>query len=189
MGFTYDFYTTIEEVEYATEVHKTQLLLKALVLDDKQAEKYSDILQKYTYDFSNMNTESYKELCMQKRSESCYYFKEDTDGFDAKIKLDDPKLVFFSVPYEKGWTAEINGEPAEIEKVSYGFMAEKCPSGDNTITFRYKTAGLAEGRIITFVGAGILAAYIAVGYALRKKAAAKSPEAEAANEENNSQDN
>ncbi|MGN0623384.1 MAG: YfhO family protein [Oscillospiraceae bacterium] len=189
MGFTYDYYTTNEEVEYATEVHKTQLLLKALVLDDRQAKKYSDILQKYTYDFSDMNTESYKELCMQKRSESCYYFKEDTNGFDAKIKLDDPKLVFFSVPYEKGWTAEINGEPAEIEKVSYGFMAVKCPSGDNTITFRYKTAGLAEGRIITFVGAGILIAYIAVGYALRKKAAAKPSEAEAANAENNSQDN
>lgn len=176
MGFAYDYYTTNEEVEFAAEVHKTRMLLKALVLDDKQIEKYSDILDKYYYDFTDMNSGSYEALCREKRSESCYYFKEDTNGFDARIDLESPKLVFFSVPYEKGWTAEVNGRPVDIEKVSYGFMAVKCPSGDSEITFRYKTAGLAEGKIITFVGAGLLVAYAAAGYVLKKRSVTKAKE-------------
>ena len=116
-----------------------------------------------------LTSEKYKTVCEEKRDNSCYYFNEDTNGFDAKIDLDESKLVFFSVPYEQGWTAEVNGEPADIEKVSYGFMAVKCPAGDNTITFRYKTAGLAEGKIISLAGWGILVVYIAANFAYRKK--------------------
>lgn len=169
MGFTYDYYTTDSVIETAQEVHKTNILLEAVVLDKEQIAKYSDILEQYEYDRAKLNTESYKKVCEEKRTESCYYFKEDTNGFDAAIKLDQPKLVFFSVPYETGWTAEVNGKPADIEKVSYGFMAVKCPAGDSTIKFSYETAGLAEGKIITAAGIVILIAYVAVNYAMLRK--------------------
>ena len=33
-----------------------------------------------------------------------------------KSILKKSKLVFFSVPYDKGWTAYVNGKPADIEK-------------------------------------------------------------------------
>lgn len=169
MGFTYDYYTTDGIIRSAQEVHKTNILMNAVVLDQSQVIKYSDILKKYSYAPSELTADNYKAACEEKRAHSCYYFKEDTNGFDAKIDLDESKLVFFSVPYEQGWTAEVNGEPAEIEKVSYGFMAVKCPAGDNTITFRYKTAGLAEGKIISAAGWGILLIYIAAGYIYSKK--------------------
>lgn len=169
MGFTYDYYTTDSVIQSAQEVHKTNILMEALVLDQSQIVKYSDILKPYDYDTSKLTSEKYKMVCEEKRDNSCYYFKEDTNGFDAKIDLDESKLVFFSVPYEQGWTAEVNGEPADIEKVSYGFMAVKCPAGDNTITFRYKTAGLAEGKIISLAGWGIFVVYIAANFAYRKK--------------------
>lgn len=169
MGFTYDYYTTDGIIQSAQEVHKTNILMNAVVLDQSQIIKYSDILKKYSYTPSELTADNYKVTCEEKRTHSCYYFKEDTNGFDAKIDLDESKLVFFSVPYEQGWTAEVNGEPAEIEKVSYGFMAVKCPAGDNTITFRYKTAGLAEGKIISAAGWGILLIYVAAGYIYGKK--------------------
>ncbi len=169
MGFAYDKYVDSKTIEDATEVRKTSILTEALVLNKNQVEKYSDIVTKFDEDTAPLDTDEYRSACLEKKGQSCYYFKESTNGFDAAIELDSPHLVFFSVPYESGWTAEVNGEPAVIEKVSYGFMAVKCPAGDSSITFRYKTAGLAEGQIISIVGAGILAIYLAAAYVTKKK--------------------
>ena len=62
---------------------------------------------------------------------------------------DKPQLVLFSVPYNEGWTAEVNGRTAEVEKVDGGLMAVKTESGRNTIVFRYETPGLKYGIIIS----------------------------------------
>ena len=68
--------------------------------------------------------------------------------------------------YDKGWTAYVNGKPADIEKVSYGFMAVKADAGENTIEFRYETPGLKIGIVISIIGLICLGAYIVV---FRKK--------------------
>lgn len=60
-----------------------------------------------------------------------------------------PRL--FSVPYEEGWSATVNGKPAEVEKVSVGFMAVKVPAGTSQIRFNYRTPGLTLGIL---AGAG-----------------------------------
>lgn len=170
MGFTYDYYTTDDTVQMAQDIKRPNVLLEAVVLDTDQIMKYADILDNYQYNASNMNDEEYyTELCAEKRESCCYYFKEDTHGFDAKINLDEDKLVFFSVPYEDGWTAQINGQDAEIEKVSYGFMAVRCPAGDNTIRFNYETAGFKTGRLMSVAGAGIFVVYMVIGYIGDKK--------------------
>lgn len=89
--------------------------------------------------------------------------------------LEGDKLVFFSVPYEDGWTATVNGAEAEIEKVSYGFMAVLCHDGENEIRFNYKTAGLTEGKIITLSGFIIFAAYVGGNYCYSRKKKAVEP--------------
>lgn len=64
--------------------------------------------------------------------------------------------MFFSVPYEDGWSATVNGEKAAIYKVNVGFMAVACQAGqDIVIRFDYMTPGLVYGVVIT-VGAVLL---------------------------------
>ena len=67
------------------------------------------------------------------------------------MKLDSRNLVFFSVPYDEGWTATVNGKPVDVEEVDNGLMAVPAEAGDNTIEFHYETPGLhaqhsAEGQ-------------------------------------------
>ncbi len=169
MGFAFDKYITDSAIQNSSDnADKANLLMEGLVLDDVQIKKYSDCIE--AYDTNQVrNRASYAKACEARRSQSCYYFKESSEGFDAKINLDNNRLVFFSVPYDKGWTAEVNGAPATIEKVSYGFMAVRCSKGDNTITFKYKTPGLTAGTVITFTGIGIFAAYIGISVYMSRK--------------------
>ncbi len=147
---------TREEYDQVPEDDRNLLLLKTMVLDDEQALRYGDILNH----FEGLNSVSYTESgyfadCLARRSMSCSSFERDNSGFTATIQADKDRLVFFSVPYESGWSATVNGEPAQIEQVNVGFMAVRVPAGESTIRFDYETPGLKLGACVT-VGAFLL---------------------------------
>ena len=53
------------------------------------------------------------------------------------------------MPYDDGFTATVNGQPAQIEKVDGGLMAVLAPAGESEIVFRYHTPGLAQSTAVT----------------------------------------
>ncbi len=72
--------------------------------------------------------------------------------------------MFFSVPFEEGWSAEVDGKPVDIEKVNVGFMAVKV-SGDgteHTIHFTYRTPGFKPGIVISCAAVLLFAAYFVI---------------------------
>lgn len=163
MGFTYDYYMTEDESSNHTEQTRERSLLRALVISEEDAEKYGDIITEIPSEMMRkLNAGSYLEDCTEKQKNACSEFDYDSEGFEAKITLDKSKLVFFSVPYDKGWTAYVNGEPTEIVKANYGFMAVKGDVGDNKITFEYHTPGLKAGLIISSAGILLLCGYLII---------------------------
>lgn len=168
MGYTFDYY--VSQSGYELCGSKDKMLLKAIVLSRSQMAKYSDILtelpESQALDFSDTTM---SQDCTNRRDSACSSFKTDNYGFTSKITLDKDNLVFFSVPYDSGWSATVNGKPADIEKVDIGFMAVKCNSGDNTIRFTYKTPGLNAGLALTGSSAAALVIYLLVSNSLRRK--------------------
>lgn len=165
MGFAYDSFVTEKSAASLKEGERERLLLRSLVLTGEQAEKYSDILTDRSNDTAPGKSD-YEALCREKQAAASSSFSFSSDRFEAEISLDRPGLVFFSVPYSDGWTAEVNGKKADVERVSYGFMAVRADAGDNTIVFRYRTPGLTAGLLITAAGIVLLAAYLII---FRKK--------------------
>ncbi len=162
MGFTYDTYVTQDMLEGRTDMTRERLLIHSLVLTPEQAETYQDIIQPADAASYTPSEEAYLEYCKAHAAESCENFTYDSSHFSGTITLSQPKLVFFSVPYDKGWTATVNGEPVTVENVSGGFMAVRCEAGENEIVFRYDTPGLKAGVCITLGGILLLAVYIAL---------------------------
>ena len=150
MGFCYDSYITREEYDRVSEDNRNLLLLKTMVLDDEQVLRYGDILNHFEeIDSVAYTQEGYFADCLARRSMACSTFERDNSGFTATISTDKDRLVFFSVPSEGGWTATVNGEPAQIEQVNVGFMAVRVPEGESTIRFDYETPGLKLGACVT----------------------------------------
>lgn len=174
MGFTYDYYTTAEEMEELDNKYfRSQALLEALVLSGEQIERHEDILEHYDISKSKYEYARLKEISTEKTSSACEYFHTDKNGFSAAITLDSDELVFFSVPYDEGWSASVNGEPVQIEKVSYGFMAVRCSSGKSEIRFDYVSKPTLYGAYISLGGLFILVVYIIIcGYRVKKMASA-----------------
>ena len=166
MGFTYDYYTTPEALEGKTDTAKERVLIRALVLSEEQAAKYSGVISDLADNSVSMNADQYLRECEQHIAESCTDFRYDSRGFSANITLEEPKLVFFSVPYETGWKASVNGAPVDVENVSNGFMAVLCGAGDNEIVFSYELPGLRVGAGMSAAGAILLVLYLLLGRGL-----------------------
>lgn len=161
MGIAYDAYIRDEDFQVLTPLTAEKLLLKALVLSDEQAEQYGDILTELPASaVGGMNETEYLAYCKTLAAHTCSSFDYDSYGFRAAITLDKPELVFFSVPSESGWTAEVNGKSVPVETVSKGFMAVRCEEGGNQIVFRYQTPGLKQGAIASLCGIAALLLYL-----------------------------
>ncbi len=170
MGIAFDSYITEKEADNLRTNLRERLLMKSLVLTRDQAKKYSDYVEPVDEKYrTSISMDNYTEFCEEKQANCADSFTYDSDGFTSHITLEKPQLVFFSVPYSEGWTAEVNGKPVKAEKVSYGFMAVPCEEGENNIVFRYQTPGIETGCYISLGGAILLLIYMIVNMRSKKK--------------------
>ncbi len=172
MGFTYDSYVSQEDVEGRSGMSCEKVLINSIVLNQEQIQKYGSlmkpVLQNNAY---GLTEERYLEACRERAEHACDSFRYDSSGFTGTITLEQPNLVFFSVPYEAGWSATVNGQPVDVERVSYGFMAVEAQAGDNVIVFTYETPGLRIGAWLTGAGALLLVLYLLLTRKCRKQEA------------------
>ena len=178
-GFSYDYYMDYEFCEGYSESSRPNMMLKAMLLNDEQIKKYGqymtdiETLENAYYETGETNlsvSDSNMEYdCEKLALTSAKSFTRDNNGFTAVVERDNPNLVFFSVPYDEGWSATVNGKAVEIEKVNAGFMAVLVPAGESTIRFNYITPGLSSGIIITLLSLLILAIYGGIVLCIKKQ--------------------
>ena len=163
MGFTYDSYCTYEDLEMINGIElRSMLLLEVVLLTDEQAEAYAGNMHRFDISQLEYSTDRYYELCKERAAQSCDSFEASSDGFSAHITLDEQKLVFFSVPYDDGFTAYVNGAKVGIEKVSGGLMAIPCQAGDNEIEVVYRSQSFVTGLAISASGFVLYILYLAL---------------------------
>ena len=168
MGFTYDYYVTEATYEASIKTLRSNLLMRALVLTDEDVAQYGKYLTELPDAMlDDLHYDSYTQDCADRRAHSCSVFQMNNAGFHAEITLDKTNLVFFSVPYDDGFTAYVNGEKADILRVDEGLMAVLCPAGASSIDFVYQAAGLSASRVVTAVAIPVWVVYVA--YFVRRK--------------------
>ncbi|WP_294489158.1 YfhO family protein, partial [uncultured Ruminococcus sp.] len=139
---------------------RENLCMKAVMLDEEQIEKYSGIMQKLPDDKAgDTSYETYVKDCQARRERAAYEFEPDDKGFSSKINAPKDELVFYSVPWSEGFTAYVDGNETEIEKVFGGLCAVFVPKGDHTVRFDYSTPGLKIGIKVSVGAAAVLAVY------------------------------
>ena len=183
MGFWYEAFMTQSEFETIAKSNRHILLCKYLVVPDDMADYYRTFMKEAVNGTAknddgdtvaavlgegqvkreNANYQTYVKSVNELRNRTCSSFEKDGGYFKATAKLDSPNVVVFTVPYESGWTATVNGREVEVLKVTYGFMGVECSGASDgvyNIEFHYSVPGLAIGALLSLLGIAILAAYL-----------------------------
>ena len=168
MGFTYDYYITEESYETTVKNTRANLLMRALVLSEEDAEAYGKYLEKLPEaKLDDLWYDTYVSDCADRRASACSSFQMTNSGFHAEITLKKDDLVFFSVPFDDGFTAYVNGEETEVIRVDEGLMAVLAPAGENTIDFVYQADGYSLASKVSLAALAAFALY--AGYFVWKK--------------------
>ncbi|MDD3192876.1 MAG: YfhO family protein [Oscillospiraceae bacterium] len=79
---------------------------------------------------------------------------------------EDGEYLFLSLPYDKGYTATVNGQTIPVLRVFDTWMALPLSQGENTVELRYQPPGFAAGAVLSAAGLVFL---LAAGFFLYRK--------------------
>lgn len=84
----------------------------------------------------------------------------------GNISVDKKGTLMFSIPYDKGWKAYIDGKPADLKVAQLAFLGLELEPGNYKIELKFFPPGLKAGIILFIFGIIIYTIYI---YIIRKE--------------------
>ena len=73
---------------------------------------------------------------------------------------DDNKVLFTSIPYDKGWTVKVDGKKVKVQKLYNTFLGVKLKEGKHKVEFEYSTPGLKLGTGISIISIVLMILYL-----------------------------
>lgn len=111
-----------------------------------------------------LDTAGFERACLEKQSaHSLNVTDYGHTWIEGTINLGEGELLFTSIPYEKGWTAYVDGKKTEPVPVLDGtFLAVEAGEGEHEIRLKYHVPGFIPSLSISLLTlAGILLAVYA----------------------------
>jgi uncharacterized membrane protein YfhO len=100
---------------------------------------------------SQTNDDVHKSNIEKLRSNSFKVEKFEENHIEGRITVDKKKLLFFSIPYEKGWSLKVDHKTVPTERVNIGFLGPVLPKGTHTIELEYNPPLFKAGLIISLI--------------------------------------
>ena len=89
---------------------------------------------------------------------------EQTDTtVEGTFSARERSILFTSIPYDDGWSVEIDGEPAapsDIVKIGDALLGVRVEKGNHSIRLHYTIPGMKAGLLISLATAVLLALYL-----------------------------
>lgn len=123
-------------------------MLDNMVVADKDTAEIRRYLDHGEIDW-NVRIDS---LVCERRKVTCDTVKLNSRGLIAEITIGSPRVLFFSIPNDEGFTATIDGNPARIFRANLGLSALVVSAGHHTIRFTYFPPGLKYGCWMSLAG-------------------------------------
>lgn len=99
--------------------------------------------------FYRLDTKTFTEA-IQKIKEQPVTVSTSKNKVFTRYDVKQDTSIFFTIPYDKGWSAYQDGKKIEIKQAQTGFMKVDVPEGKGTITLSFIPNGFITGAICSF---------------------------------------
>ena len=160
VGSVYQSYMTETDFRKIPKELRAIAMLRCLIVPERREKEAAQILKKYERPSVEKLSEKQKDACVKEREvNGIRSMKKEPDGFTAKLNARKDGYVLFTVPYDDGFRAQVDGEPVEILETN-GMMAVPVKKGENEIRFIWRNYDLIAGALCSVAGVTALAFYL-----------------------------
>lgn len=96
---------------------------------------------------------------IQKLKEQPVSTTTDLNTVKTNYRAEKDTSLFFTIPYDKGWSATLNGEPVTLKRAQNGFMKLDVKKGEGNVVLTFIPNGLKEGGIAFISGIILFVCY------------------------------
>lgn len=89
------------------------------------------------------------------------------NGLSGEITVQQPRILFFSIPFDKGWHVRLDGNEAKLHRVNIGFTGMVIPAGTHQIELYFIPRLFILGVIISAIAALVTIAILYLENACR----------------------
>lgn len=126
----------------------------------------------YTYDslrFWAEPLEPVSDLIEARREAVLEQVRVEADRVSGTVTLDRPLALCLSIPWSEGWTAEVDGVPAELTRANLKSMALFLEPGTHTLVLRYERPLGRLGLYVSLAAWVLFAALVLLPSLLHKR--------------------
>ncbi len=147
LGFTYNTLIESNEIQRLSIFQRDIMILKAAVVQPASEKIYSDnnyqkSISNFNYKtvadtISNFSFAAYDSMISALKRDTLQITSFEQNEIKGTIDNAEKKLLFFSIPFDKGWKAVIDGQEQENLLVNYGFLGYSLEKGKHTVELSY----------------------------------------------------
>ena len=100
--------------------------------------------------FYRLDTKKYTEA-ISKIKENPVEVSSYKNKVTVNYKVKNETSIFFTIPYDQGWSAYQNGKKLQIQQAQTGFMKIDVPEGEGTITLSFIPNGFIAGASCSLI--------------------------------------
>ena len=155
LGYSYDRYIAQSVFEPLSNLQKDFITLSACVVKDEDVNKLTGMKPfelKDTVSPNNFSFDLYAQRVADLSRDTLTLDKMTETHISGKVNASDSKMLYLSVPYDKGWQLKVDGQVRDKHIVFAGMTGVFLTRGQHTIELVYDLRYFNKGLILGLVG-------------------------------------
>ena len=171
LGFTYEKYIPLKDFETLPKNKKMFTLYKAVVIDDRIYKNFGNLIKLNLKDIPEIGLvkEYINDIGLLGRN-SLHISKFGQNNIKGEINTDKNKILFFSIPYDRGWKIKVDGNNVNPMMINIGFIGVPVEKGSHQIELSYTPLYFYTGAAISLIAIIIFIFLIIIKYPRKRKA-------------------
>lgn len=162
LGITFDSYISEDKFEKLDSINRQAILLQAISVDKNLQAKLKDFKETTSANIpeQGVTIEALQSWTSQLKRDTLQITEFNPHLIKGNINPNTSKVLFLAIPYDKGWSAMVDGKETTIEKVNAGLIGILLEKGNHKVELSFEPPYVKEGTYVSIIsillwGAGI----------------------------------
>lgn len=169
-GFTYDKTIGEDEFKKLSPTQKDFCLLRACVIGNEDKTTFASLKQFNIADtIAPVTFDNYMVYVKELKKDSFVVSKFSENNIKGSVNVNETKVLFFSIPFDEGWSAKLNGAEAKLYRTNAGLTGIMVNKGKNEVELSFEPRLRSKGKLISLISLLIFFGLLGFSIFLRKR--------------------